>query len=62
MGTGAWSQAQQDAWGPGTGHMGVLAGGGVEDEGALTKDSVFLSETEAVLCPEGNGEPLKGFK
>lgn len=35
---------------------------GVGEVGALTKDSEFQSEIEAVLCPEGNGEPLKGFK
>lgn len=44
------------------GHTGAPAGMRWERWGAFTKDSEFQSEIEAVLWPEGNGEPLKGFK
>lgn len=44
---------------PGIGHRGSPAGSGGR---AVTKYSVFLSETEAVLCPEGNAEQRKVFK
>lgn len=47
------------AW---NGAHGSAGRNGVGEVGAFTKDSGFQSEIETVLCPEGNGEPLKGFK